>query len=230
METTAPSVRSASWEASSRSRPHLRRSQGQHRACPGASRHTEPQGPMRRHRQCRCRRADRLAAAMPVLWRKDDHHRDLRARWPRPRAAILGLRKQDRDAMPERHITAPRTHPLAAGRYRASASYRTHFDRSSTAAPSHAIFRRASSASRCRHPHPSGVSMRPQQPTRNPQIPIDPSRSRGFLPWRLPDAGPGATSPPVDGRHPKPFTPADLGSTKVERPVPAPKRPLRLGD
>jgi hypothetical protein len=33
--------------------------------------------------------------------------------------------------------------------------------------------------------------------------------SRGFLPWRLPDAGPSAKHH-VDGRRPQPFTEADV--------------------
>ena len=53
------------------------------------------EGRMQRNRQCGCPRAGRSAAAMPMLWRSHDHHRDLRARQRRPRAAIGRLRKQD---------------------------------------------------------------------------------------------------------------------------------------
>src|SRR6267143_875765 len=35
--------------------------------------------------------------------------------------------------------------------------------------------------------------------------------SRGFLHWRLSDDGPGASRIVPDGRHPKPFTEADIG-------------------
>ena len=56
----------------------------------------QPEAECSETRQCRCCRADRSAAAMPMLRRPDDHRRDLRARRPRPRAAIRRLRKQDR--------------------------------------------------------------------------------------------------------------------------------------
>src|SRR6266704_5392710 len=47
------------------------------------------------------------------------------------------------------------------------------------------------------------------------QIPIAcdaPSRptSRGFLPWRFADAGPGVRGAVIMGRHPKPFTLAEV--------------------
>ena len=38
---------------------------------------------------------------------------------------------------------------------------------------------------------------------------------RGFLPWRLPDAGPGARGCVAMGRHPKPYTGPDLRSEPV---------------
>ena len=54
-----------------------------------------------------------------------------------------------------------------------------------------------------------------ERTTRDAQIPIAlmaPSRaiSRGFLPWRLSDDGPGASRVVAMGRHPKPFTAADV--------------------
>ncbi len=49
--------------------------------------------------QSRCRSLTRLAAAMSVLWRQDDHHRDLRARRQRPRAAVRRLDKRSPNAM-----------------------------------------------------------------------------------------------------------------------------------
>ena len=50
--------------------------------------------------------------------------------------------------------------------------------------------------------------IRPQRARWNRQIPIDQnlrSSSRGFVPWRLSDAGPGASGCACDGRHPKPL-------------------------
>src|SRR5229473_1881314 len=49
------------------------------------------------------------------------------------------------------------------------------------------------------------------------QIPIAcdaPSRptSRGFLPWRFADAGPGVRGAVIMGRHPKTFTDSDMRS------------------
>ena len=55
----------------------------------------------------------------------------------------------------------------------------------------------------------------PWQHTASTAIPIAsdaPPRpiSRGFLPWRFADAGPGARGAAVMGRHPKTFTLADI--------------------
>ncbi len=55
--------------------------------------------------------------------------------------------------------------------------------------------------------------IRPQRTRRNRQISIGQnlrSASRGFVPWRLSDAGPGASDCVCDSRHPKPFTRPDL--------------------
>ncbi|HZA00802.1 MAG TPA: hypothetical protein VE665_00825, partial [Hyphomicrobiaceae bacterium] len=54
-----------------------------------------------------------------------------------------------------------------------------------------------------------------ERSTRGAQIPIAlmaPSRptDRGFLPWRVSDDGPGASRVVAMGRHPKPFTEADI--------------------
>jgi hypothetical protein len=35
--------------------------------------------------------------------------------------------------------------------------------------------------------------------------------TRGFVPWRLSDDGPGASRTVSMGRHPKPYTTADIG-------------------
>ena len=50
-----------------------------------------------------------------------------------------------------------------------------------------------------------------EQPVRDAEIPIALAAptcltTRGFLPWRLSDAGPGACLTVAMGRHPKPFT------------------------
>jgi hypothetical protein len=57
--------------------------------------------------------------------------------------------------------------------------------------------------------------------TADAEIPIAPAAppppiSRGFLPWRLSDTGPGACRPVAMGRHPKPFTRL-TGPTASER-------------
>ena len=59
-----------------------------------------------------------------------------------------------------------------------------------------------------------------EQPVRDAEIPIALAAptcltTRGFLPWRLSDAGPGACLTVAMGRHPKPFTenePAHAGA------------------
>jgi hypothetical protein len=54
-----------------------------------------------------------------------------------------------------------------------------------------------------------------ERPTRHAQIPIEIAApacltTRGFLPWRLSDAGPGDCGiVAAMGRHPKPFTKTD---------------------
>ena len=39
--------------------------------------------------------------------------------------------------------------------------------------------------------------------------------SRGFLPWRFADAGPGVRGTIIMGRHPKTFTITEIGPTHV---------------
>ena len=56
-----------------------------------------------------------------------------------------------------------------------------------------------------------------ERPTRHAQIPIALAApaclmTRGFLPWRLSDAGPGACLTLSMGRRPKPFTIAEVHS------------------
>jgi hypothetical protein len=67
---------------------------------------------------------------------------------------------------------------------------------------------RPSPARRPTPSHPPGASVRPQRTKPNRQIPIDQkprSPSRGFLPWRLPDAGPSVRHLSQNDRHPKPL-------------------------
>src|SRR5262245_5273819 len=54
-----------------------------------------------------------------------------------------------------------------------------------------------------------------ERPARHTQITIEIAAlacltTRGFLPWRLSDAGPGACGIVAMGRHPKPFTEAEV--------------------
>ena len=56
----------------------------------------------------------------------------------------------------------------------------------------------------------------PRQQTAGAEIPIASDAllrqiSRGFLPWRFADAGPGLRGAVAMGRHPKTFTKAALG-------------------
>ena len=141
----------------------------------------------------------------------------------------------------ERSVTASqprrRTSPSAAGRQRAPAPGRrphtvgrAEIARSSTAMPHRARPWPASLARQRDRSHPPGASPGSLRTKRNPQIPIDPEprlHPRGFLPWRLSDAGP-APSQHVDGRHPKPFTVADVGDiTQLRTGMEPGRSPLR---
>ena len=163
----------------------------------------EPEAATQRNRQCRCRRPDRSSPAMPLLRRPHDHRRDLRARRPRPRARHppapqSGPRRHD----PEQPLFASqarrRPSPPAAGsdtRFRPLTSPH-HLPlaiiRPSTATPPRW---RSSPASlpvaaiapidQAHHSAPSGTAERS-----NPHRPKPRPRPRGFLPWRLSDAGP----------------------------------------
>ena len=67
------------------------------------------------------------------------------------------------------------------------------------------------SGSSTRHSAGLDASTPIQSPIQSAQIPIDERGTRGaqsfrgFLPWRLPDAGPSASGCVCDGRHPKPL-------------------------
>ena len=103
-------------------------------------------------------------------------------------------------------------------------------NRSSTAASQPARASRALAPGRRPTSNSPNAFIRPQRLRRSRQIPIGQnlrSSSRGFVPWRLSDAGPGASGCACDGRHPKPYTGAevhpvstlqDYGITLVARP------------
>ena len=85
--------------------------------------------------------------------------------------------------------------------------------RSSTAASQPAPASRALATCRTLPSNSPNAFIRPQRVRRNRQIPIGQnlrSASRGFVPWRLSDAGPSASGCVCAGRHPKPFTGADF--------------------
>ena len=85
--------------------------------------------------------------------------------------------------------------------------------RSPTAASQPARASRALAPGRRPTSNSPNAFIRPQRLRRSRQIPIGQnlrSSSRGFVPWRLSDAGPGASGCACDGRHPKPFTSTDV--------------------
>jgi hypothetical protein len=86
--------------------------------------------------------------------------------------------------------------------------------RPSTAASQPARTSRTLAPSRSLTSNAPNAFIGPQRARRDRQIPIGQnlrSSSRGFVPWRLSDAGPGASGCVCASRHPKPFTGAELG-------------------
>ena len=95
-------------------------------------------------------------------------------------------------------------------------------NRSSTAASQPARASRALAPGRRPTSNSPNAFIRPQRLRRSRQIPIGQnlrSSSRGFVPWRLSDAGPGASGCACDGRHPKPYALRDIpdfGGTSLQ--------------
>ena len=102
-------------------------------------------------------------------------------------------------------------------RRRSSVTTRSAADRAPVAGASQRPMQLGAAASP--HRQPSLLRTPPlasiEQPLRDREIPIALAAppcltTRGFLPWRLSDAGPGACPTVAMGRHPKPFTEPDL--------------------
>jgi hypothetical protein len=171
------------------------RPQGQHRACPRTSRRTAA-GRMQRTRRPHRRGGVGLAAAMSVLRRQDDHHRGLRTRRPRPRAAmddgVMTTNRPSSLCMPAEGPDRRRPDRIT----RAGRSHVAHHLRR----PNRPFFKghiamRTPIASPSTYAFPS--ARRIGGTKRNRHIPIDPkprSTARG--------AGPDARHPLTEGRHP----------------------------
>ena len=178
-------------------------------------------------RRCRPQRAVDHRASVSVLRRPHDRHRSLCARFPAART-IGDNRSQDRHLM----ITA-----IALRRRRADLSPRWSStgrdDTYSNTAQRHNVPAMTALASYldfttclCLYPtryRSSSSPLRSVAPTlRVTQIPIAASRhfprtiSRGFVPWRLSDDGPGARRSISIGRHPKPSA-TGTGTTRPPR-------------
>ena len=156
---------------------------------------------------------NRPSPAMPVLRRAHDHRRDLRARRRPARPASVRTRDQDRGRMtPNRRLTASQARRQAG----AAGDSPTTPSSDRSYAPDRQSHRHRPAWARetalCATPvaiapptKPSRASIKPAPvppPTvGNRQIPIDPNAEpgpRGFLPWRLSDAGPRRCSLRLD--------------------------------
>jgi hypothetical protein len=166
---------------------------------------------------------------MPVLRWPHDRHRDLRARLHPAHASHK--RDQNRHVMTvivsPRYRNAPR--PCRSSIGHSAACFARQLGplwkrRLSINVPplnrndllSHRIRLDHCARSTCRNSNPASAA---------PQIPIAPEArrtfpQRGFLPWRLSDAGPQrARRRQSSGRHPKPFTLATVGRSPRENPL-----------
>lgn len=140
-----------------------------------------------------------------MLRRAHDHHRDLRARQRPPSTAIFGLFKRSPNAMTTHHHRAsslPRD-LIVAGWAASCAGARQHEPHSSPRrnrpsgnhnAPACAASARLDPSSTASFPSASRITSTTthQAQTLNPHSAGTEPPSRGFLPWRLSGAGPGA--------------------------------------
>jgi hypothetical protein len=162
---------------------------------------------------------------VPVLRRSHEYHRDLQPRFDTSIQTAVANRDQARYVMitfstsqmqnPDlpcrpaiRNGGARANLPLQRQRCHRSSSFTA--DSSSCDRPTRAAMSSASTliGIGCPHALPSCANLHSPALAAPP-----PTISRGFFPWRLSDAGLGASRTAAIGRHPKPSTIADIHSS-----------------